>query len=220
MISGYNTDVSHKERVFHVQTEDKGMTNPFIESLVYVGGQVVGSRRTGYAELLAEGKGVDSVMQIMEQQHRSMMQSVREGQFDNRLAELFGGKSTAKVKSSPRASGDRTLDEVILDYLNKESQKERLLLQLEEDVELCFGQPTEMSVRTSLSRSGMPAPGTEVTCRMISTLHEPSVIARGRTDDSGMLRFRVEIPEQAKGNSALIISASSDAGKAELKYLL
>ena len=41
MITGYNTDVRHDSVVFHVQTEDKGAANPLIESLVYVGGQVV-----------------------------------------------------------------------------------------------------------------------------------------------------------------------------------
>ena len=53
MITGYNTDVRHGEVVYHVQTEDKGAANPFIESLVYVGGQVLASKRASYADLLA-----------------------------------------------------------------------------------------------------------------------------------------------------------------------
>ena len=56
MITGYNTDVRHGEVVFHVQTEDKGVSNPYIESLVYVGGQVLASKRASYAEMIAEGK--------------------------------------------------------------------------------------------------------------------------------------------------------------------
>ncbi|MES1243218.1 MAG: hypothetical protein ABUT39_16515 [Acidobacteriota bacterium] len=56
MITGYNTDVRHNDVVFHVQTEDKGLGNPFIESLVYVGGQVLASKRSNYADLLSEGK--------------------------------------------------------------------------------------------------------------------------------------------------------------------
>ena len=38
MITGYNTDVSHRDLVMHVQTEDKGLESATIESLVYVGG--------------------------------------------------------------------------------------------------------------------------------------------------------------------------------------
>jgi len=38
MITGFNTDVKHGAKVYHVQTEDKGRNNPKIETLVYVGG--------------------------------------------------------------------------------------------------------------------------------------------------------------------------------------
>ena len=38
MITGFNTDVKYKGTVFHVQTEDKGVANPIIESLIYKGG--------------------------------------------------------------------------------------------------------------------------------------------------------------------------------------
>src|SRR5687768_6064298 len=57
MITGYNTDVRYRERVFHVQTEDKGLANPCIESVVYYGGQVLAARRASYADLVEEGKG-------------------------------------------------------------------------------------------------------------------------------------------------------------------
>ena len=41
MITGFNTDIKHNEKVYHVQTEDKGVGNPYIESLVYVGGEIL-----------------------------------------------------------------------------------------------------------------------------------------------------------------------------------
>ncbi len=41
MITGYNTDVRHGEVVLHVQTEDKGLDNPYLESVIYVRGQVL-----------------------------------------------------------------------------------------------------------------------------------------------------------------------------------
>ena len=48
MITGFNTDVKHKSKVFHVQTEDKGRNNPKIETLVYMGGEILDSYRTTY----------------------------------------------------------------------------------------------------------------------------------------------------------------------------
>ena len=44
LITGFNTDVKYKGVVYHVQTEDKGVSNPLIETLIYKGGEILGSR--------------------------------------------------------------------------------------------------------------------------------------------------------------------------------
>ena len=54
MITGFNTDVKHGNRVFHIQTEDKGESNPVVESLVYVAGEILATKRTSYAEVLKD----------------------------------------------------------------------------------------------------------------------------------------------------------------------
>ena len=41
MVTGFNTDVEHAGRVYHVQTEDKGAGNPLIETAERVTIQVV-----------------------------------------------------------------------------------------------------------------------------------------------------------------------------------
>ena len=97
MITGYNTDVRHLEVVFHVQTEDKGAANPFIESLVYVGGQVLASKRANYADLLAEGRDEKEIVALMDHQHRTMIAAIRHGKFDAKL------KALARPKTSPQA---------------------------------------------------------------------------------------------------------------------
>jgi hypothetical protein len=95
MITGYNTDVRHNEVVFHVQTEDKGTANPFIESLVYVGGQVLASKRASYAELIAEGKEKE-ILTLMDHQHRTMIAAIRHGKLDAKLAELLSSRQTGQ----------------------------------------------------------------------------------------------------------------------------
>jgi non-ribosomal peptide synthetase component F len=54
VITGFNTDVKYRGVVYHVQTEDKVTTNPLIETLVYKGGEILGSRRLPYAELVKD----------------------------------------------------------------------------------------------------------------------------------------------------------------------
>src|ERR1019366_7225907 len=50
VITGFNTDVKHDTKVFHVQTEDRGLANPVVESLVYVGGEILLSKKSPYSD--------------------------------------------------------------------------------------------------------------------------------------------------------------------------
>jgi hypothetical protein len=279
MITGYNTDVRHGEVVFHVQTEDKGTSNPFIESLVYVGGQVLASKRASYAELLAEGKEEREIVALMDHQHRTMIAAIRHGKLDVKLAAMNAGRHTGQYPSyetpsaparpvtgalpaplpvpapiaatpvapvlepsetvarpgaatpqpSPAAqpapaarpaASDRTLDQVILEYLTSEADQEQLVLLLEEERDLVLGHTATLVLRASSSKSGLPIAGTQVSVRMISTVVEPRVLANGRTDDRGLLTLGFDIPQVGRGTSALIINAVSNIGRAELKHLL
>jgi len=82
VITGFNTDVKHKNRVFHIQTEDKGEANPYVESLVYVGGEILATKRTSYAEVIKDGRDDHAVQDLMEQQHRTMIAAIQRGRFD------------------------------------------------------------------------------------------------------------------------------------------
>ncbi|HLX07759.1 MAG TPA: hypothetical protein VKY89_07830 [Thermoanaerobaculia bacterium] len=274
MITGYNTDVRHHEVVFHVQTEDKGAANPFIESLVYVGGQVLASKRASYADLLAEGRDEKEIIALMDHQHRTMIAAIRHGKLDGKLVALVrpktspmpvlepvpagGGPSprgpggsfvpadaagpsafqrtatprglpvqspaqqTPQAPQGPQAppTSERTLDQVILEYLTNEADQEQLVLVLEGEAELGLGRRASLALRTTSSKSGLPIAGAQVSVRMISTISEPRVLAVGRTDEYGGLPLRFEIPALDRGTAALIISAVSAIGRAELKHLL
>src|SRR5690349_24967605 len=82
VITGFNTDIRHNEKVYHIQTEDKGVGNPYIESLVYVGGEILASKKTSYAEQLKTGVDDKWIGGLMEQQHRTMIAAIKRGRFD------------------------------------------------------------------------------------------------------------------------------------------
>jgi hypothetical protein len=247
MITGYNTDIRHNEVVFHVQTEDKGLSNPFIESLVYVGGQVLASKRANYADLLAEGKEEKDIVALMDHQHRTMIAAIRHGKLDAKLQSLLAGKQTGQVdvpvtrqspatsqvvpppplppNSAPPASAapparERTLDQVILEYLTNEADQEQLVLFLEEESNLALGCQAHLALRTRSSKSGVPVVGAQVSVKMISTVSDPQVLAMGRTDDQGLAAMTFDIPTIGRGTAALIITAVGNIGRAELKHLL
>jgi hypothetical protein len=252
MITGYNNDIRHKEVVFHVQTEDKGLANPCIESLDYVGGQVLASKRANFADLLAEGKEEKDIVALMDHQHRTMIAAIRHGKLDAKLQALLSGKQTSQLdvpmtRQAPPAAipapevsrpappppppptpaarpavpaRERTLDQVILEYLTNEADQEQLVLLLEEESNLALGCQAQLVLRTRSSKSGMPVAGAQVSVKMISTVSDPKVLAASRTDDQGLATLGFEIPAIGRGTAALIITAVGSIGRAELKHLL
>ena len=103
MITGFNTDVKHKNRVFHIQTEDKGEGNPYVESLVYVGGEILATKRTSYAEVIKGGRDDHAVQDLMEQQHRTMIAAIQRGRFDgpNGAVQVPDGMSAPEAPPAP-----------------------------------------------------------------------------------------------------------------------
>lgn len=236
MITGYNTDVRHGGVVFHVQTEDKGISNPLIESLVYVGGQVLAAKRVSYSDLLAAGKGEPDIVALMDHQHRVMIAAIKGGKFDEKVgivqeAPVGLPKSAERrapssehditiLRSASISESERTLDQVILEYLTSEAEQEHLTLHMEEEVALGFGHRAGITVRTTSSKSGQPVQGAQVTVKMISTVSHPRTLASGETNTDGRVALDIEIPRIDQGVAALIITAASALGSAELKHLL
>ena len=80
MITGLNTDVRFGDKTYHVQTEDKGESNPLIESLVYIGGQILEAFRTSYHDYLKSGGFAEPILQkILESQHRQLVNAIKRG---------------------------------------------------------------------------------------------------------------------------------------------
>ncbi len=247
MITGYNTDIRHGGVVFHVQTEDKGVGNPVIESLIYVGGQVLAAKRASYSDQLQAGKGESDIVALMDHQHRVMIAAIKGGKFDDKLgivadpmpaAASAGSATSAKtgerkaavatadaditiLRSAAISESERTLDQVILEYLTSEAEQEHLTLAMEEEVALGLGARAGITLRTTSSKSGLPVPGAQVTVRMISTVTHPRTLASGETNTEGRVALNIDIPRLEQGVAALIITAASGAlGNAELKHLL
>ena len=106
MITGFNTDVKYKGVVYHVQTEDKGAANPLIETLIYKGGEILGSRRLPYSDLVKSPGDEAAITRLMEDQHKGMIMEIKRGRFDPTPA----GQDRTVME-------DLSLDELVLAYL-------------------------------------------------------------------------------------------------------
>lgn len=84
MISGFNTDIEFDGVVYHVQTEDKGLSTKKIISLVYDRGTILASKRTPYDDLTVSGFDERILAERVQKQHKLICAAVKAG----RIAEL------------------------------------------------------------------------------------------------------------------------------------
>jgi hypothetical protein len=82
MIPGFNHNIKHKGRVYHVQTEDSGIKNPHIITHLFVGGNIVASNKTQYADLVQQADFEVRVRAMMEDQHKAMLRNLINGAYD------------------------------------------------------------------------------------------------------------------------------------------
>ncbi len=80
---GYNNNVRHKNRVFHIQTEDSGVNHPHIITHLFMdGGRILKSVKRSYAEHVGADGMSEIVRGLMKEQHKAMFIALRDGQFD------------------------------------------------------------------------------------------------------------------------------------------
>jgi hypothetical protein len=96
---GYNNNVRHKNRVFHIQTEDSGIKHPHIITHLFMdGGRILKSIKRSYAEHVGADKMQDTVKQMMKEQHKAMFIALRDGQFDSLLEEGLAQRERAAAE--------------------------------------------------------------------------------------------------------------------------
>uniref|UniRef100_A0A831UAZ2 Uncharacterized protein n=1 Tax=Geobacter metallireducens TaxID=28232 RepID=A0A831UAZ2_GEOME len=134
MVVGFNHNVMYRGEVFHVQTEDSGIANPHIVTLIYREGTIVASRKTSYADIIKVDNLERVVEELMKEQHKGMLRRLKNGEFDAKAfpplrtapaappapkpaaapqpASAVPPKTSAKPQEKPSS-----LDDVILDFL-------------------------------------------------------------------------------------------------------
>jgi len=211
MITGYNTDVPHEGRVYHVQTEDKGRDNPVVESLVYAAGEIVTSRRSSYAELLeAPGYSESEVQRRMESQHQAIIREILSGRYDPDGPKPFGYNIVT----------NRSLDEVVHEFLTQKIGLEQIRLEMENQVAIFENTEPTVRLRVVAEASDRPVGGAKVFAKWISNREKPREIFRGETGADGRVQASIRIPALDGANAAVLFQAEAAGNNAELKKLV
>ena len=83
MVVGFNPNIKHKGKMYHIQTEDSGLDNPHIITHLFVGGNILASKKTSYADIVAAENLAQVVRELMEEQHKEMLRNLINGVYDS-----------------------------------------------------------------------------------------------------------------------------------------
>ena len=232
MLTGYNTDIDFEGVTYHVQTEDRGVANPLIESLVYVKGEILATRRTEYANLLEAGANPPAIQILMERQHRTMVDAIRAGRIDLLTEPPVGeaGDTTVSRRSpfAGKLSGpidaaklsQKTLDEVIADWLAEQQHEERVRLRVLGGDDLTYGGEFALEVIIQITPGDEPVVGATASVRFLSTAMKPTKLAEGKSDGTGTVKLKGAIPKLEKGQGLLVVAVQHPRGNDEVKFLI
>ena len=191
MSSGFNTDVTHGERVFHVQTEDRGPHHPSIDTVVYQNGRILHRQSADYSDFAKSGDfSAEALRQRVENHHRGMIDALRSGSLDSAIA--------AAEEEAIRAAG------IQVQLLNATSWLAAGRVSLEVGV-----------VRRADSR---PVEGARIAASIDGALRDGQ--HSGTSDDHGRAKIGFDLPPLGQGELALVIRAESDSSKDEIRFAM
>ncbi|MFO0594035.1 MAG: hypothetical protein U0228_01990 [Myxococcaceae bacterium] len=82
-VTGFNHNIKHKGKVYHVQTEDSGASNPHIITHLFVGGNILATKKSSYTDIVKSPNLAELVREMMEEQHKQMLRNLINGSYDN-----------------------------------------------------------------------------------------------------------------------------------------
>jgi hypothetical protein len=191
MSSGFNTDVTRGECVFHVQTEDRGPQHPSIDTVVYRNGRILHRHSVSYADVAqAPNFSAEALKARVETQHREIIEGLRSGTLDSQIA-------------AADAEGVRTAG-IQVQLLNPEAW-------------LAVG---KVSLQIGIIRRANkePVSGANVEASIAGALNDPP--HRATSDAHGRATIEFDLPPLGKGDLALVIEARSESLKDELRYAM
>ncbi|MBK8481733.1 MAG: hypothetical protein IPL40_11220 [Proteobacteria bacterium] len=129
-LQGFNHNVRHGARVYHVQTEDSGLDHPHVFTHLYYRGVIIASARADYSELAQQPGHEPAVRKMMQEQHKSLMRQLRHGAFDEKIAAVLGVEDAAPAEadaSAGTAETDRVAEQELAEHAAAEAAAELVL---------------------------------------------------------------------------------------------
>lgn len=225
MSSGFNTDVRVGDRVFHVQTEDRGPAHPVIDTVVYQNGRVLHRRSSNYSEFAASAQfDAEELGNRVREQHKSVIDALRAGSLDRELA--AAAQQAAEAQDQAQAGAPETvaasLADVAADLAVESSPgpKDSTAIQVQLLNSGSWLTAGKVLLELAISRraDSAPAAGAEVEATIEGSLKD--TLERATTDAEGRARIQFPLPPLGKGDLALIVRARSGGAHDEIRFAM
>ena len=190
MIFGFNTDVKHGDTIYHVQSEARE-GELLLQTQVFVRGRCIGKKATSYASKNSEVQAGDSQKeQLLREQHRLVLDAIREGKLDN-------------VLDHPEPEVLATVKELDVQWLNSES----------------VHADRNLTMQLRVTEGGAAASGARLTFRFARPGGTP-FYTQAVADSGGVAEIKIEVEEAELPDSRLLVQINQEGRTATRKFVL
>src|SRR3954471_5278375 len=190
MIFGFNTDVKHGDTIYHVQSEARE-SERLLQTQVFVRGRCIGKKATSYGAKTGDSSLADPQKeQQLREQHRLVLDAIREGRLDN-------------VLDHPEAEALAAVKELDVQWLNAES----------------IHADRNLTMQLRVTEGGTAASGARLTFRFARPGAAP-FYTQAVADSSGGAEIKIEVEEELLPESSLLVQANFEGRTATRKFVL
>jgi hypothetical protein len=190
MIFGFNTDVKHGDTVYHVQSEARE-SEELLQTQVFVRGRCVGKRAVSYAASATQTAVGDSQKeQQLRDQHRLVLEAIREGQLEN-----------------------------VLDHAETEALAAIKQLDLQWENAASVHANRNLTMQLCVTEAGAPVSGARLTFRFARPEAAP-FYTQAVSDAAGAAKISIEVEESALPDSSVLVQATHEGRTVTRKFAL
>jgi hypothetical protein len=190
MIFGFNTDVKHLDTIYHVQSEARE-SEKLLQTQVFVRGRCIGKKAISFAATAAQsGFGDPQKEQLLRDQHRLVLESIKEGKLEGVL-DKAESESLAAIKE--------------------------LDVQWENSASVHSNRNLTMQLR--VTEAGVAVPSARLTFRFARPDAAP-FYTQAITDTGCGARISFEVEESSLPDSSVMVQANHEGRTVTRKFLL
>jgi hypothetical protein len=190
MIFGFNTDVKHGDTIYHVQSEARE-SEKLLQTQVFMRGRCIGKKAISYASSAQEPDFGDTQKeQQLRDQHRLVLEAIREGKLDD-----------------------------VLDHAETETLAAIKQLDVQWENAASVHADRKLTMHLRVTEAGSAVPAARLIFRFARPDATP-FYTQAVTDSTGNAAISIEVDESSLPDSSVMVQANHDGRTVTRKFAL